>query len=105
MRTKKGSFKDYVLKLQRSSLILSRPESSKKPLLVYPLLQLNCSLSTEAQCLELTKEKATYQDCQVIALTKLGGGTRRVYFENDEDLYDCLLHVRHYTALKRNLLS
>ena len=37
LRTKQGQFKDYVLKLQGDNLILSRPKSTKQPLLVYSL--------------------------------------------------------------------
>ena len=35
--TKQGKLKDYVLKLQRGCLIMSRPKNTRRPLLVYPL--------------------------------------------------------------------
>ena len=82
---------------------MSRPQSSKHPLLVYPVGSFQCLLRSQALGSVVNLQEMDEQDRQVLVLALFGEeGCRNIFFKSDDELFSCLMQVRKYQACRGN---
>ena len=92
--TKGGNFKNYVLELDGNNLVLSRPQSSQMPVIVYALDSFKCKTTI------IRVDKAPQSEPKIMNRKALvlgiggGAGHRKIFFGSEEALFECLDKVR-----------
>ena len=105
LHTKGGNFKDYVLELDNRNLVLSRPQSSQRPLIVYTLDSFKCTTTVlKVSPLKSEPGKVAYKKALVLGNGGTKKGHRKIYFESEESLFECLKKIREYQGVQ-DLLS
>ena len=92
--TKGFDLKDYVLELDGKNLVLTRPWSSYRPVIVYALDSFKCTTTViRVAKAQQSQPKMINQKALVIG-SGGGAGYRKIFFESEEALFECLDEIR-----------